>query len=58
MSIELMMPSNHIILCRPLSDRNSLSYLFIWLCPVLVGACGVFSCGMQTLSCGLWDLVP
>ena len=46
MSIELMMPSNHIILCRALYDRNSRSSLFIWLCTVLVGACGVFSCGM------------
>ena len=26
-------------------------YLFIWLCWVLVAACGIFSCGM-------WDLVP
>ena len=21
-------------------------------------ACGIFSCGMRTLSCGMWDLVP
>ena len=31
-----------------------LFYFFIW---VLVAACGIFSCGMQTLSCGTWDLV-
>ena len=33
-------------------------YLLIWLCQVLVEACGVFSTGMCTLSCSLWDLVP
>ena len=33
-------------------------YLFIWLCQVLVMASRIFSCIMQTLSCGLWDLVP
>ena len=33
-------------------------YLFIWLCWVLVAAYGTFSCSMQTLSCGMWDLVP
>ena len=27
-------------------------YLF-WLCQVLVAACGIFSCGMRTLSCGM-----
>ena len=25
---------------------------------VLVAACGIFSCGFATLSCGTWDLVP
>ena len=30
----------------------------IWLCQVLVAACGTFSCGTRTLSHGLWDLVP
>ena len=39
----------------------------IWLCRVLFAAagsllfteaCEIFSCGMQTLSCGMWDLVP
>ena len=41
-----------------------LTYLFIWLL-VLVVACGIFSCsmqglhcGMQCLSCSTWDLVP
>ena len=45
-------------------------YLFIWLLCVLVAArgifvegslveaCGIFSCGMRTLSCSVWDLVP
>ena len=33
-------------------------YLCTWLCQVLVTACGIFSCSMQTLSCGVWDLVP
>ena len=32
--------------------------LFIWLCWVLVVARGIFSCGLQTLSCLRWDLVP
>ena len=33
-------------------------YLFIWLPLVLVTAYGIFGSGMQTLSCGMWDLVP
>ena len=29
-----------------------------YLCaPDLVEACGIFSCGMGTLSYGMWDLV-
>ena len=24
----------------------------------LVAACGIFSCGMQTLSCDMWGLIP
>ena len=40
--------------------------LFIWLCRIFVAACGTFKLwqagfflfGMQTLSCGIWDLVP
>ena len=32
--------------------------LFIWLCQVFVAARGTSSCGMWTLSCGTWDLVP
>ena len=31
---------------------------FIWLHRVLVAAHGIFSCGLQTLSCSTWDLVP
>ena len=30
----------------------------IWLHLVLVAACRIFSWGMQTLRCGMWDLVP
>ena len=41
-------------------------YLFIWLGQALAAACrisdlvacGTFSCGMQTHSFGMWDLVP
>ena len=33
-------------------------YLFTWLCQVSVVTHGIFSCGIQTLSCGMWDLVP
>ena len=32
--------------------------LFIWLCWVLLAACGIFSWGMRTLSGSRWDLVP
>ena len=31
---------------------------YFWLCRVLVLACGIFSCSMWTLSCGVWDPVP
>ena len=34
------------------------TYSFIWLCWTLVAAGRIFSCCMQTLSCGTWDLVP
>ena len=27
-------------------------------CGTQVVACGIFNCSMQTLSCGMWDLVP
>ena len=36
-------------------------YLFmlcIWLHQVFVVACGIFTCGMWALSCGMQDLVP
>ena len=32
--------------------------LFIWLHQALIVTCGIFSCSMRTLSCGLWDLIP
>ena len=31
---------------------------FTWLHQVLVVAYRIFSCDMQTLRCGMWDLVP
>ena len=37
---------------------KNIFYLFIWLLRVLVAACRLFSCSMQTLSCSMWDLVP
>ena len=45
------------------SDINLLcdflkKYLFIWLCHVLVVACGICTCGKRTLSCRMWGLVP
>ena len=30
----------------------------MWLHWVLVAACRIFSCSMQTPSCSMWDLVP
>ena len=30
----------------------------LWHMESLVSAYGIFSCGMQTLSCSIWDLVP
>ena len=33
-------------------------FLLIWLLWVLVAACGIFSCGTQTLSCSMWDVFP
>ena len=32
--------------------------LFIWLCQVLVAVCGIFNWDIQTVSCGMWNLVP
>ena len=32
--------------------------LLIWLCCVLVVAYRIFTCRMQTLSCGMWVLIP
>ena len=31
-------------------------FFLIWLCWVLVVACRIFSCGMQTLSYNMWDV--
>ena len=40
--------------------KKMMYYLFIWLRWVSVVAHGIFDlhCGMQTLSCGMWELVP
>ena len=40
--------------------KKMMYYLFIWLRWVSVLAHGIFNlhCGMQTLSCGMWELVP
>ena len=35
-----------------------LIYLFIWLCWILAAACRMLSCGMGTLSCPMWSLIP
>ena len=42
------------------SREESLFYLFNWLHHVLVVAHGIFNlcCGILTLSCGMWDLLP
>ena len=44
----------------PLFIKIYLLILLIWLYWVLVVALGIFDlcCGIQTLSCGMWDLVP
>ena len=38
--------------------KNIYVFIFIWLYQVLFVACRIFSCGMQTLGCHIWDLVP
>ena len=35
-----------------------LFFFFFWLHQVLVVSHRIFRCGMQTLSCSMWDLVP
>ena len=32
--------------------------LFTWLYQGFAAVCRIFSCGMQTLSCSMWGLVP
>ena len=34
------------------------SFFIIWLCRVSVAALRIFSCGVQILSCSMWNLVP
>ena len=48
----------HMWVCDFLFSMVFDIYLFIWLHWLLVAACGIFSCSMWTLRCGLWDLVP
>lgn len=43
---------------RTQKKQVNLKYIYIYLCRVLVVACGIFSRGMRTLSRGVWDLVP
>ena len=31
---------------------------FIWLCQGFAVVRGIFSCSMQTFTCGMWDLAP
>ena len=33
-------------------------YLFVWIHQILVATSKIFTCGMQTLSYSMWDLVP
>ena len=40
------------------NSQESLHYLFIYLAAPGLAACGIFDCGMQTLSCGIWELFP
>ena len=51
---EKKMQRRHICIIFPFNI-----YLFIWLFKVLVATheCGIFSSSIQTLSCGMWDLV-
>ena len=72
---QSQIPSPHAIICLlQFSQVFSMRifflfffniYLFIWLPQVLVAACGIFSCSMWTLRCGMlafscsmWILVP
>ena len=40
------------------SGPRAMFVYFILRCQVLVVARWVFSCGMQTLSCSTWHLIP
>ena len=54
------MKSSSVCLAHSRVQKNISSQLFffsIWLYRVWVVACRMCSCGMQTLSCGMWDLV-
>ena len=65
-SIQLTHPDpSPMVTISPISFSMSLFfkylflkfYIFVWLHLVLVVACQVFSCSMQTPSCNMWDLV-
>ena len=57
---------SYVLLSRRKYDAESMDraiivvfFKFIWLHRVLLAACRIFfSCGMRTLGCGMWDLVP
>lgn len=38
--------------------KNKMIIYLTWLYRVLVAVCRIFSCSMQTLSWGTWDLIP
>lgn len=42
----------------PFFSFNIYLLFMCWLLRVLVVAHGIFNCSIQTLSCGMWDLVP
>ena len=47
-----------LVICVCLFKKILFIYLFIWPHWVLVAACRTISCGLWTLSCDMWGLVP
>ena len=47
----------HLIWEVPFRPFFLFKYLFVWLYQVLLAACRIFSGNMQTLNCGIWDLL-
>ena len=66
---QIIYLSENVFIAASFLKYVFLIFLFIWLLQVLVAACGIFelrsslqyvesfSCGIQTLSCGMWDQV-